>query len=299
MATLINRSRRQRAKTGGVAIWTALVAVVFLWQFVQYRGIVALLAEWQFNFLGRSYPAISYLLPVAVLALPALLIFWRTRPRHSAQRIALATQRSAIAFQKTMWAVAAAFALAAVVFLFQSLDGAAQQVGPQRIDLGSPVTALPPEGPATISGSVLTTRTAALRQNFLLLGKSYRFAPIVPPGSKTTDLQYFGELSPSFDQAAIAPGSTLSGTLKRDALPGEIIRLYRYAGYNIADPHYVLFLDPASARWPDLQTAIQLGLIGLVFAVLALLQRRRLKRIQEALNSTPALAEQSPKPPLT
>jgi hypothetical protein len=282
-----------------VALWVALLALLFLWQFVEYRGIVSLLAEWQFNFLGRSYPAISYLLPVTVLALPALIFYWRVRRRQSAERIARATLRSALTFQKMLIVVAVGFALAALVFVFFALQVRSGQQTSQQIDLSAPIVHMPTDGPATISGSILATRTAALRQHFLLTGTSQRYAPIVAPGATDTELQYFIELSPPTNNpTALAPGA-FSGILKRDALPGEIVRLYRYAGYTVPDEHYVLFRDAASARLPDLQAAAQMGFIALVFAVLALLQRRRVRRIQEAFDQAKSEAEQNPTPGLT
>ncbi|MFT4025263.1 MAG: hypothetical protein QM676_00445 [Novosphingobium sp.] len=291
MATLINRSRRQRATAGVVAVWVAILALLFLWQRVEYLGIVALLAEWQFNFLGRSYPAISYLLPVTILALPALLLYRRARRRHSEQRIARATLRSALAFQKMLLAVTAAVALAALVFVVLAFAISGKADGARRIDLAAPVVLPPADGPATIAGSIIATRTSALRQNFLLGGRSQRFSPIVAPGADGMDLQYFVELSPAAENPANRGAGEFSGILRRDALPGEIVRLYRYAGYHITDPHYVLFRDVASARSADLQTAAQLAFVALVFGVLALLQRRRVRAIRQAFDAAAARAE--------
>ncbi|RYX81304.1 hypothetical protein EON83_24635 [bacterium] len=279
MTSRISRNQRQRAKAGFVGGWIAIVALLLLWQVLNYQGVFAFLAEWQFNFLGRSYPAVTYLLPVLILAALGLPLYWGIRRRQSAERIALATLRSALSFQKTLNIVAIASAVVALGFLLLSLKNSPQPARPQTIDLSAAIPPLPADGQATISGDIATTRTAVLRHKVLLTTESQRFAPITAPGSSGEELQFFVELTP----AVKTTDGSIHGVLRRDALPGEIIRLYHYAGYRVASPHYVLFHDEASANRPYRRIALQIALIALVFALLALYQRRRVKLIERDL----------------
>jgi hypothetical protein len=277
-------NRRQRAKIGGLALWTAIVSIFFLWQLVQYRGIVAFIAEWQFSVFGHSLPVISYLLPVVVLVSPGLLLFWRARPRQSEERLAGAMIRSAQRFQQMLFAVAASFGVGALVFLVVALNVPANQDQALRIDLAKPMLAQPADGQTTITGSILYNQTVALEQNLFITRTAKRFAPIVAPGAAGNDLQYFVELPTPIQGESLPQISSRSGILQRDALPGELVRLYRYAGFRVEQPYYVLFLDKSTIAFPKLKIAVELLIMAAIFAVLGLLQRRRIKRLETDIN---------------
>jgi hypothetical protein len=279
----LSNSRKQRAKVGLLAAWAAIITVIFLWQLVRYSGFVAFAAEWQFGVLGHAYPLISFLVPIVLLVSPGLILFSRVRKRKSEARLAGATIRSAIAFQRMLFGVAASFGIGALIFLIASLNIVTNPDLAQRIDLAQPVISVPAEGQATLTGSIIYTQTAALDQNLILIRKSQRFAPIVPPGTAANDLQFFVELPVSANPEALRDISSMSGILQRNALPGELIRLYRYAGFRVEQPYYVLFLNKAAIAWPQQRMAIALLLISLVFGVLGLLQRRRLRQIEARL----------------
>lgn len=283
MAISLSNSRKQRTKAALLAVWTAVVAVIFAWQFVHYRGIVALVSEWQFGLFGRAYPLLGFLVPTALLASPGLILFWRARKRKSDERLAGATIRSAVAFARVLFGVAAWFGLAALVFLIASFNVSGNPDLGQRIDLAKPLIAVPVEGQTTITGSLLYAQTAALDQNVIFIRKSQRFAPIVAPAAATNDLQFFVELPVSANAESVRQISSVRGILQRNALPGEIVRLYRYAGFRVEEPYYVVFLDKQSIAWPRQRTAILLLLIGSVFGVLGLLQRRRIRRLNADL----------------
>ena len=281
MATrFLSDSRKQRTKAGALALWTAIVTVLFVWELVNYRGVVAFFAEWQFGLFGHAYPLISFLVPIIILASPGLILFWRARRRKSEERLASATVRSAVAFQKMLVSVAASFGVGALIFLLASLNIEASPDLAERIDLAKPVISVPAEGQATITGSLLYTQTAALNQDLVFMRSSQRFAPIVPPGANANDLQFFVELPASATPESMRGISSVSGILQRNALPGELVRLYRYAGFRVEPPYYVLFLSKESIAWPQQRMAIELLLISLVFAVLSLLQRRRIKQLE-------------------
>ncbi len=287
-ASFFSSNRRQRAKVGVLTLWTTVVAIFFLWQLVQYQGIVAFIAEWQFSVFGHSLPVISYLLPVVLLVSPGLLLFWRARPRQSEERLAGAMLRSAQRFRQMLLAVAASFGLGALVFCFVALDIPTNADNALRIDLAKPLIALPEEGQTTISGTILYTQTVALDQNLFITRSSKRFAPIVAPGAAGNDLQFFVELPAAKEGEAMPQISSRSGILQRNALPGELVRLYRYAGFRVEKPYYVLFLDKSTIAFPKLKIALDLLIMAVVFALLGLWQRRRIKRLEASISAETA-----------
>ncbi|MGU3390538.1 hypothetical protein [Sphingomonas sp. M1A8_2b] len=275
------RNRRQVMK-GGMILWAVLVSLFFLWQVVQYNGVMALLAEWQFGHIGHYYPSLTYLALVVLLVSPGLLIFLNARKRGSDQRLAATTLRSATVFRRTVLGLAAACFAAAITTLLLLFTLPSGVGTPRRIDLARPVLALPSEGPTTINGMILYNRTAAFDQDRFVARRTLRFAPIIAPRSTSLDLQFFVEL-PSETASQVDGVSSLTGLLKRNALPGEIVRLFRYAGYRVEPPHYVLFASNAAMRWPYFEIAAELGFVALIFLAIGLWQHHRVKRLEDAI----------------
>lgn len=283
MAISISNSRKQRTKAALLAIWIAVVAVILAWQFVHYRGVVAFASEWQFGLFGHAYPLLGFLVPATLLASPGLIFFWRARARKSDERLAGATIRSAAAFMHVLFGVAACFGLGALAFLIASFNIQGDPDLGQRIDLAKPVISVPAEGQTTIAGSLRYEQTAALDQNFVFIQKTQRFAPIVAPELNSNDLQFFVELPVSMNAESVRQISSVNGILQRNALPGELVRLYRYAGFRVEEPYYVVYLNKQSIAWPYQRTAILLLLVGAVFGILGGLQRWRIRRLDAKL----------------
>ena len=97
------------------------------------------------------------------------------------------------------------------------------------------------------------------------------------------ELKYFIQFAPTDVRAGTGTVS-MTGVLKRNGLPGEIVRLFRYAGYQVDEPHYVLFVEPAAMRWPYLATAVQLLIGALLVLALGLFQRRRVRHIDQRIH---------------
>lgn len=279
----INR-RKRLLKIGGLSFWAGLVSVFLLWQAITYSGLIALIGEWQFNVLGKYFPAFTYILLVFLLVVPGWLLFRRPRARGDREIFAVRTLRSARGFERLLFGVAAGLAGAALIAvvtiaLLPTANGPRQQIA-----LDAPPVTKPSEGATTLTGTILFERTAAFDEEFLLLRRHWRFAPLVAPGSADENYQYFVELP-----AVTKPGQpysvprAMTGVLRHGGLPGEVIRLYRYAGARVEEPYYVLFADAGSVRWPHWQVAAQLALGSVLFAALALWQRRRVRKLTEAV----------------
>ncbi len=272
--------RRRRLKIGGMSIWAAFVAFIMLWQTVSYRGVIAVLAEWQFNIIGRYYPAITYLMLVTLLMLPGLLLFKRPEIEDRPDRLARAAIRSGRRFLNVLAYSGAALASVSLVTLIL-MWWVPKLTGPmQLIDLSVPSPTEPREGPTILKGSIAYDRTAALDQNLFLVARNSRFAPMLAPDSAIPDYQFFVELPPAATPDLKPAKTAMSGILQRGSLPGEIIRLYRYAGARVETPYYVLLSDAKAVRWPYFQVALQTALASVLFFLAAAWQLFRLRRMQ-------------------
>lgn len=286
---LTTRTRRRRlanAKTTLLAVWIAAVGLFLLWEAAQYQGVMALISEWQFNAYGRQYPTFNYVALVFLLALPGYLLFRRRSTSDDA-----AILRSARTLVKALLGAALGLGIAALVILVVMLF-LPRSAGPaQRIDVSAPGFALPREGPTRMTGIVVYERTAGFDRDLLLTRRTFRFAPVVGNGERARDLRFFVQFSPV--DAQTRQGSiVLTGVLKRNGLPGEITRLFRYAGYDVAEPHFVLFQEASAMRWPYLITALQLAIAGLLALGAGLLQRRRARTLDAERQRSGNLAPQ-------
>ncbi|WP_375401959.1 hypothetical protein [uncultured Sphingomonas sp.] len=275
-----SRGRRAVGRTLGFSLWLALVSLFLLWQAATYRGFMSLVGEWQFNAFGRHYPTFNYVVLVFLLGLPGYLLFLRPRKPRREERPESALMRSATAFLKALFGVAAglggAMLLVALLLLFLPRESGELQ----RIDLSRPLVAQPHDGPAILSGDIIYERTAGFDEDLLVARRSFRFTPVIGVGNEPGDLRFFVQLPPA-DERTRRGVRSVKGVLKRNGLPGEIVRLFRYAGYRLDEPHYVLFAEPAAMRWPY-RTALAQFAVGAVLALLfALLQRRRIGRFGE------------------
>lgn len=285
-------ARRSQRLTRGWAttVWVVFIALFFLWQTVAYRGFVAFVAEWQFNEFGIYRPTLTYFLFVVLLA-PLPLLFRRRAKRNAnaespeapvADALPIAV-RAAYRFMKVLFALSGAALIAALLSLLAMwlLPSAAGQV--QHITASDTVPAAPSEGPTALSGKILYNRTSAFDENLWFVRRNTRFAPVIEEGSDETAIRYFVELAPT-DQASAAGTSVRRGILKRNALPGELLRLYRYAGFRVFPDHYVLFSTPEPMRWPYFATALEFITGCVLLLLVACIQWLRCRRLAARLD---------------
>lgn len=276
-------SQRDRKRRAGVVkaslfgLWMAIVSIVLLWQITNYIGVMAVISEWEYDTLGREYPTFNYVSLLFLLGLPGYLIFTRRRRRGDDPALEKTTAGSTQMFMRGLFGFAIGFGVASLVVL-AALFALPSSNGPvQRIALSKVQVALPREGPTELSGAIIYERTAAFDRDLILVRRHSRFAPIVAPDVSPRELRYFVQLPPVDDRTR-GGTSVMTGTLKRQGLPGEMVRLFRYAGFQLDDPHFVLFADAWELRWPYVVTAVQLALGSLLGLLGGLWQRRRLAR---------------------
>jgi len=268
------------------------VVLYFSWEAAAYRGLYAYLAEWQFDHIGQDLPTFTFGLLTTLFAWPALRLFGRRRRRRSLPRNATPAQRAAYAAQAErrdhdaaldaardykhfLYGFAGALAFAAAVALIWPLF--LPQVSPNAREI-SIADANPPEGAVRLSGTVDYGRIASFSRGILLVRRSELYAPIIPAGTNGP-IRYFVEFSPD-ERTGIRDGASLkhrAGILVRGDLPGALVRLYRYLGYDIDEPYYVLYASSMTMRWPYYMIALQFGIGAIVFVLVGLVQRRHVK----------------------
>lgn len=290
----------------GIALgWIALVLIIAIVQSTTYTGFVAALNEWQFDHLGQSFPAMTFLLLLALFALPGLLLLGyairRVNIAHGMRPDALVIQRST-RMMHVLTALAILLGIATLIILVQLArlpdgDGSARRIEVGAILGGAPVPAPIPalsEGATRLVGQYRYDRTATFRQNVLVARRDYRFVPVQPAAARPTSIvTVFAETSqlPDIRQAR---AEEHVGVLRRGGLPPAVAHLYRDAGFRIAPDAYVLYPDRQALTWPYIAGSAQLAIIVLLLAIAALLTRRRLRSLNIETDR-PSLTEEGAK----
>lgn len=276
--------RRGRKERRVVIAWAIplLISLWLLWQTVNYRGLIALAAEWQFNIFGRYYPTLTFLLLALIIFSP--LMIWSAIRRRRARSAddgdfgssEVARRRhGALAVLRLLLASAIAAAIVGLIALL-SLAALPSSSGPvQRVAAGQLGQDLPDEGPTALTGIVVFDRTTAFDEDLWLVRRSVRFAPMVGRDEDGRRLRFFVELPANERNSNPPQFMTRQGVLQRGGLPGEILRLYRYVGYQVDDPYYVLFASRATMHWPHYLVAAESVLVALLILLAAALVRSR------------------------
>lgn len=269
----------------GVA-WVALAVVYFLWEAWSYTGLFARLSEWQFGSFRQSWPAVTFLALALLFAVPGLVaVVLGARRKEEDHELTTAEEQDrllakSIRFGRILTYLASGFAIASLVSLagILTLPGSGGQQ--QEITVGAPGSTQPSNGSARLTGRVVFERTATLGQDLILTDKQARFAPMLP-ASGEGPVQYFVQLAP-YEGTGDRPGDpvmSVSGILMHDALPGAIETLYRNAGVAMAAKPYVLYRYQGTMRRPYYLAAFQTGCIAVVLFLLALVQRRHVRKL--------------------
>jgi hypothetical protein len=286
------RKRRRIRVRHILGAWAIFVALFLLWQLFAYRGLMALAAEWEFNTFGRYYPALTYVLIVVLLASP---ILWLLRPRR--RRVVVEGEEMVVerpivglpglAFIRVILGVAIGCAVASLIALIGMIMQPDDQGVAARITIGSAAAGTPAEGPTVLVGDVVGERVAGLSEDLILARRSFRYAPMLSPGGRAEPVRFFVEVGDANTLATARQDGSLTGILKRDALPGELVRLFRYAGFDVAVPHYVLFASRDSIQWPFRVVAGELALAALICALVTLGLHVRRERIRQGDDEHP------------
>lgn len=269
--------------------WISLVLIVAIVQSTTYSGFVATLTEWQFDHLGQAFPAMTFLLLLALFSLPGLLLLGfvirhinAVRDVRTEERV---IQRSA-RMLRVLTVITVLLTIAIVIVLVQWAKLPDDNGNLKRVDV-SAVTGtdalILTEGATRLIGQYRYDRTATFRQNVLVARRDYRFVPVQASGLRPTSIvRVFAETSASPDNLRSVAEERV-GVLRRGSLPPAITHLYRDAGFRVAPDAYVLYSDRRALTWPCIAVAIQLAIAVVLLAIAALLTRRRLHLLRGQL----------------
>jgi len=286
LSEILANLRRSQMLAIVAASWAVLVLIYFLWELDEYRGLTAMIAEWQYESLGQNLPLLNLIILTALFVMPIyfIILFLEHRDKKVTdsdnakliELVVLSEQRLFRLFI-CLASVTLFVGLAALIrtTFLPTANGLARV-----ISIGSDAIPQIPEGHVTLTGTTLYRRTATFQHDVLLLRRGIQFVPMVASGPESHDVRFFAELSPDrMPKVDVdVDVATFTGILRRNALPGAIIRLFRYAGMRVAEPHYVLYASRTSMCWPYYVVALNCLLAGCLMLALALIQRRRLTR---------------------
>jgi len=268
-------------------VWLAVAGAFLLWQSMTYRGVSAFAAEWQFNAFGFYHPALTYLVLLLLFCSPLLLLRVPLRRDRSQRAPVPAEARFSHAIGttsrllKTLFGAAVAVAIAAVMVASLTLFLPRNDGPVARTVIGDDAPP-PPPGPAALTGRLLHEKTSVFNEDFVLTRRSSRFAPMIGEGTDQTVLHYFVELPPETATTVPDTVTVRQGILRKGGLPGELVRLYRYAGFRVDPDYYVLFASAESMRRAYLTDALELLVLALFIALIGGIyayRRRRLRRL--------------------
>ncbi|MDB5575131.1 MAG: hypothetical protein JWR80_307 [Bradyrhizobium sp.] len=277
-------------------LWLAVAGLFLLWQTMTYRGVSALAAEWQYNAFGAYHPALTYLVLLLLLCSPLLLlrvpvrrmVGRRGRSRREtvppeaqfSYAIGTTTRLLKTLFGAALAVVVAAGVVASITLFLPSANGPLSQA------VVSDDAAPPSPGPVELTGRLLTDKTSVFSEDFIVGRRSSRFAPMVGEGADQTVLHYFVELPPETAKSGPGVVSVRKGILRKGGLPGELVRLYRYAGFRVDSNYHVLFASSESMRRGYLTDAFELLVLAFFIALVGGIYAYRRRRLQKLRSDT-------------
>lgn len=301
-------------------LWVFLVVLYFSWESAAYRGIIAIVSEWQFDRLGQDLPTLNFTILTMLFTWPVLTILRRRRARearyeqedqdileayeglseegvaraYAEQEERRATELALFAardYMHYLFGFTAALWIAALASLLWTLTLPNSTENPKDYTPSSLAHVQPIEGAARFNGTLRYGRIASFGRGILFARRTSLYAPLFPPRGTDGKIRYFIEFLPA-ERPDIRSGAIVNhreGILVRSDLPGALIRLYRYLGYQPADTYYVLYVSLLTMRWPYYVIAGQFMLGGLSFFACALWQRGHRRKLQREVVRLQAL----------
>jgi hypothetical protein len=264
-----------------------LFAVLFYSGF-SYSGLIALMAEWQYSRFGEWYPMLSVLSFCALAVLLWRGIGWLNRRRR------IATKRWTLDDQKqySVRLPRAAFLMlySLSAFCFAMVMGAfvywltLPQMNAATARLNKMNVAQAKEGAVTIGDLQPIGPIVRFRESILDIGPSQFFAPVAArrtADGRDSEFALFAELAQTESGPRIAKG--VPGILRHNALPGDLIALYRANGYAVSATPKVIFLSAASSSRTTLVLMVEALLAGTLFFVFGWWMRRRYRKTLDEL----------------
>ncbi len=269
----------------GPALFIAIVALAGIWLGWNYTGLMHWLGELEFRLFNRWHPAITVLSLAAIPAVIWRAVVWSRRRRKndpaSAAEQAASRARTLLylrALQLVLLSAAGlalALALAALI-QFLSLPDADEE---PRLISADRIETLK-EGPVQLAGLRTIGPLARYEEGIFGIGPDYWFVPVV---SRRTALgpEYtlFAEVDGRRD-ALIS--NNHAGILRHDALPRELITLYRANGMRVSSTASVIYRSQESMQRGTLFFLFEALLAAAITLIFAAYARHRIKRLRES-----------------
>lgn len=279
-------NRQKRTASIVSALWLALIGGMFVWQAAQYRGVVELLAEWQYRVLDSYYPGITIALLCLFFSVPLLVLLlilwrrWRRQNERAGDPVAVMLDASRRLQRLCTFLALTAGGVAVVVWLLARLLPS-EGMPVHLIDVRSAQAAVIPEGSASVVGPVDLGALVRFEEKVLLFHRRLYFAPVrYRLHGKTLPARVFVQV----EERADLPKQFLpvmSGVLARGVLPGDVDQLYRNIRYPVVERPWLLYRDSGTLRWRYHMLSAQMCVVALLFALGAWREGRRRRRIEK------------------
>lgn len=263
--------KRRFIRTHTIGTFALVLAIIvslgLSWQLLEYRGLMAFLAEWQFNHLRRFYPLVTIALLTLIIEIPLIVVLVarsrsaRTEYLLIEEPTALLT-RSKLAYRELLF-VAAGVGIAAL-----ALGLYANSIG--LTATAKPVNATSSEGPipsgtrVQMAGALRLDRIALYESDSLFFDRSLKVAPL--QAAPNQPVRFLVEVDAR--QPGPVRNGKIAGVAASTAIPGPLITLYQNAGFRMAERPTLIVTSMETVRMPFVRTAWTLAAIALlIFAV--------------------------------
>ena len=268
-------------------VWLLIVIAFFVWEKLNYRGFFGSISEWQFDLVRRNFPITTLMILILIIGSPAIWYLSSTRkvkdagdynemPNEERNR-ALKDWYFTIRMRNILAIVSAIALTASVAFLIALLSLPSSDGTPRIVDLANAPPSVP-NGPVTMSGTILYSQTALYENNIIATSDGFRYAPMVGSEDEVRAHRYFLQFRSQNGAALpVDEAGRITGTLVRNGLPGAIRELYRRNGYAVDQPNYILFTSRYAMIQPRLMASLQLALLSVLIGLFGYIQHRRQK----------------------
>jgi hypothetical protein len=284
-------------------LWLLAVGAYMTWSLLAFEGLYRWLVEWQMDHWGQYYRKWTAVLPVLILALPALaFIGRRSRARHAQAASSVAAQAGIIRRNARITLVIGIIGVVIAGTAFALSQGQPDGTEPAtRFDLATlgsgpaPQTKVRIEGrldPAASTGVArggvedTVTYYAAFRAEGDAKGAPVRL--FIERGTRPADLNTLQGFMPE-----------QIGYLVENGVPDRALAELRQRGVTVASPQYLLKTRAGSFRDPYYITAALAGFIGLICLIIGaagFLQARRRAWLATAVRPDGTAAAGAPPP---
>lgn len=249
-----------------------IVALGLSWQLFEYRGLMAYLAEWQFNNLGRFYPLVTIALLTLLIEIP-LIIVLISRSRSARTEYLLIEEptalltRSRLAYRELLFVAAAIGFSALVLGLYASTIGLT--VTGKQFNATAAQGPIPSGTRVQMTGALRLDRIALYRSDSLFFDRSLKVAPLQTGPNQP--IRFLVEVDAR--QPEPVRNGKIGGVAASAAVPGPLISLYRNAGFRMAQKPTLIVASIDTVRMPYVRTAWTLAIIALLMFAVGMAER--------------------------